>query len=268
LTALGLLALARPVNCAIAALATVAGYLLAQGHDPLAATLAALATATIAAAGNALNDAQDAELDRAAHPRRPIPAGRATPAEARGFAGALVAVGLAAAAGAAGFALAGFAAGTVALLLLYEWRLKRWGLAGNVAVAALTAATLLFGAAAAGAWPRIVGVAAAMAFLANLAREVAKDAEDMAADAGHRRTFPMQVGPRAAGATACGLALAAAAVPLAAGLLDWAVLAAAAVVLAGGALAVARPGLGQRVLRVGMALAVAGFLALGVWNPS
>ena len=36
-------------------------------------------------AGNAMNDIKDADIDRTAHPQRPLPSERLTPEQARGF---------------------------------------------------------------------------------------------------------------------------------------------------------------------------------------
>jgi geranylgeranylglycerol-phosphate geranylgeranyltransferase len=286
--AAALLQLARPLNCAIAGAATVAGYLLGGGGPWWQGAAAFAATAAVTGAGNAFNDARDASLDRAAHPRRPIPSGALSVRAALATSGWLAAAAIALAALAGGLLLAAFAAATLLLLLAYELRLKAWGLPGNVAVALLTGATFPFGATAAGLWWEAgaaaqagavaVGVAAGMAALANLARELAKDLQDLEADRGHRTTFPMRAGRGASVALAIAAGGAAALLPLLLGdaaalaflLQPWALAAAGTALLLadayvlGGAAAIRRsPAGGARALRIGMAWAVLAFLALG-----
>lgn len=185
-----LVTLLRPVNALMSAAAVFVAAYVAAGTgapwSPVAA--AALAAAAIAAAGNAANDAADAAIDRVAHPTRPIPRGDATARQAYGYAIILAAAGVAAAA----FAGTGpliLAMAAVLLLAAYEWRLKESGLPGNVAVALLTGATFLMGGLAAGSVGGVILLFAALAALANLGRELAKDLEDAEADEG-RRTLP------------------------------------------------------------------------------
>lgn len=189
------LSILRPGNAAMAAAGTLAGTLVAMdpsGARPglLALVAAPLSAAAIAAFGNVLNDRNDAEIDRVAHPRRPIPSGRVTNDEATALLWFLLAGGLALAA-LAGLVLLVMAAASATLLALYERRLKARGLAGNAAVAWLVAVTFLYGAAVTGAAPAEWGLAwllAGMAFLVNLARELLKDLQDKDADSGHRVT--------------------------------------------------------------------------------
>ena len=75
--------------------------------------------------------------------------------------------------------LLGFAA---VLLFVYSRFWKRALLVGNLVVAALIAAVLLYGGWAVGA-PEAAGVGAFFAFLTTLAREIVKDVEDVPGDA-------------------------------------------------------------------------------------
>ena len=72
----GYLMLARLGNVFMAALGTLAGGYAVAG-DPAGVPLivALLGTMLGVAGGNALNDARDAEIDKRAHPNRPIPRG-------------------------------------------------------------------------------------------------------------------------------------------------------------------------------------------------
>lgn len=190
------LRLVRPANVALAAAGTVVGAALARGWPEADGSWAAAAgaTAALTAFGNVLNDLRDEALDREAHPDRPLPQGFPRP-HAWLLACALLGIGLGLA-GATGrpaaFALAG---ANVVLLVAYELALKRLGLPGNLAVAYLVGSTLAFGSlAAGGGLPAGVLLAALLALLANLARELLKDLEDAPADAGHRATFPLERG--------------------------------------------------------------------------
>jgi geranylgeranylglycerol-phosphate geranylgeranyltransferase len=158
------------------------------------------------------------------------------------------------------------AAAVVGLLFAYEAGLKRTGLPGNVAVAALTAATFPFGAVAVGTpWSRLPWVLAAMALFVNLAREVAKDIQDMAGDRGHRSTVPMRVGRGGAAVLATAAAAGGALVswPFLEALVAggeaalvapaWTVAAADVVAVAGAAMSAAWPAAGQRLLKAAMA---------------
>ena len=95
-----LLTLARWPNAVLAAGGVAIGAWWA--HGPLGASVAwaALAAAAIAAAANAWNDVADVEIDRTAHPDRPIPRGAVSLRDAEWFAwgAASVAVPLALAA--------------------------------------------------------------------------------------------------------------------------------------------------------------------------
>lgn len=280
-----LVELLRPVNAVVAAWAAVAGFTLASGGwSPWnAVLLTAGTTLCITAFGNVLNDLHDVHLDRTAHPRRPLPSGRIRPHTARIAAIVLLLAGTATAwwvhpwQAVAALAVAG-------LLFLYERVLKSRGLPGNLVVAFLTAATFGFGALAA-FWTTpltqtgasMLVPAMAMAGLANLARELAKDIEDETADRAARRTFVHRAGRQAAtrlaGASALAALLASAGLlpafftPLDAPL--FAVLAGGLLVAADGLVAVAilrlaDAGRAQRLLRLGMIAAVAGLMLLGM----
>ena len=294
----------RPLNAFLAALGVLAGMALSVGpvpepacqlQPPLACShvdrvfpplyvsgSAALAAAFfITAFGNVLNDLRDVDVDRIAHPSRPLPSGTVTKRSAARMLGLLLSLGLAFAALAGVWPLL-FAAGTVLLLLLYESRLKREGLSGNLVVALLTASTFLFGAVAQGhlETARFAVIAAAMAFFVNLAREVAKDMQDVDADRGHRRTLPMQLGMRKSGFVVAAAALAGivASAPFMAWhqdclsrqdflVLTGLLLAADAAVASGGLLSFSRPAWAQRLLKVGMAVALVAFFFVPLFVP-
>jgi len=195
------LQLMRPANALTAAVAAYVGALLAGAPWlPRGAVAAAmLAAFAFASAGNVRNDMGDVDIDRAAHPARPLARGAVSWREARDFSVALYLLALA-------FGI--LVSWTGALLVLvalpvmeaYERVAKARGLPGNLLVALLTAAPFVLGAVAVtgGNVPPGVLVVGALAMLATAGREVLKDVEDVDADRGHRRTLPMRIGARRA----------------------------------------------------------------------
>ncbi|HUR62745.1 MAG TPA: UbiA family prenyltransferase [Candidatus Thermoplasmatota archaeon] len=267
--------MARPANALMAATGTLAGIVLCPGPPLLMRTwlAAPLAAFLLSAWGNIRNDLADVEVDRVAHPHRPLPTGRIRTGHAKALAGVLLAAALVAAYVAAGVPTLVFAAMNALFLVLYEWRLKAEGLPGNLVIALLVASTFLFGAVATNTDPLGWGMAvllAAMALLANMAREVIKDTEDMEGDRGHRTTFPMAIGAGHATGLAVYQVICAVLLSLLAFVfkpIGWwgpwlLVLAAAdALFLLAAARAFRAPGPSQRLLKLAMGVALLAFLA-------
>ena len=144
--------------------------------------------------GNALNDSIDAEIDKTAHPERPVPSGRMTAAEAKRI-GVMLLIGS---------VLASFltldpvciAIVVIACVLMfsYELFLKQRGFVGNLTIAALTGMTFLMGGAVVSN-AEGNAIVALMAMLVSVGREISKDIEDMESDEG-RVTLPMKIGVR------------------------------------------------------------------------
>lgn len=208
--ALDLVRLTRPANALVSAAGAYVGALLAYAPwTPALPVVAAMVAAfAFAAAGNVRNDLGDITIDRVAHPERPLARGSVSERSARALAVALYLVA----------ALAGLLVSWLGLALVlaalpimegYERWGKARGLPGNLLVALLTGAPFVLGGIAAGGLDAAVLCVAALAALATAGREILKDAEDIDADRGHRRTYPMRVGARAAGFAAAGFLLAA-----------------------------------------------------------
>ncbi|MFL5577066.1 MAG: UbiA family prenyltransferase [Gemmatimonadaceae bacterium] len=194
-----LLRLIRWPNALIAAAGVILGAWWAAGAVARATWLAVLAAAALAALANAYNDYADVEIDRVAHPDRPLPRGELTPRAA--LATAAAAAALAALCSTAASPALGAATALVALLMvLYSVRLKRHGLVGNATVALLASLPFVYGAASVGRAAAGVPLFA-LAVPLHLAREVAKDLDDAAGDAARRRTLPLSRGAGAARAT-------------------------------------------------------------------
>ncbi|MEM3313818.1 MAG: UbiA family prenyltransferase, partial [Thermoplasmatales archaeon] len=73
-----------------------------------------------------------------------------------------------------------------------EWKTKATGLLGNVVISALVGLIFIYGSLSIGI-SVLVLILSLMAFLANLAREIVKDVEDMGGDV-NRRTLPKKIG--------------------------------------------------------------------------
>lgn len=209
MSAAALVRITRPHNAVVAGLTALLGYLVATGTLTVPSLLPAVVVVLITAAGNVINDVYDVEIDRINRPERPIPSGAISLAGAKAYAAALFAGGIALATLTTALCLLIALVNSLILVIYAAW-LKRTPGVGNVAVAYLTASVFLFGGAFAGIEGLVQNVSlAAIAFLATLAREVLKDAEDVDGDAaGGAHTLPMIIGVRRTGllafASACG----------------------------------------------------------------
>lgn len=193
--------LARLPNALTAGLGVWLGRLcLPDSFDFRAAALGSGAMALLAAAGNMQNDVLDLQADRINRPDRPLPSGRIALRSA-----ALAAAALYLAAMALAFALGVpeglLAAGMALLLCLYNLKLKALPLWGNLVVALLCALAIYLPELP--GFPAHTGFPVLFAFLATLAREVSKDAEDVPGDiAAGFSTLPIRFGNGAAKAAA------------------------------------------------------------------
>ena len=181
----------------MAGIGAIIGFLVGSGLDlsfvPII-SLAFLTVVFVTAAGNAMNDYFDRDVDAISHKKRPIPSGRLFPKEVIIFAAVCFATGifLAIFINPACLVIAVF---NILLLISYDKRLKQTGFSGNIAISYLVASTFLFGGAAAGNIA-LAGILVLLAFLTNLGREVIKDIEDIAGDRGKRETLPMKIGEK------------------------------------------------------------------------
>ncbi|WP_049983602.1 geranylgeranylglycerol-phosphate geranylgeranyltransferase [Halorubrum sp. BV1] len=197
-TARGIVELARPGNCVAAAVLTGTGAFVA-GIDAAAglAAVAMVVTAVAVAAGNAINDYFDREIDAINRPDRPIPRGAVSPRGALGVATGWFALAVALATLLPPLSVA-IAAVNLVALVTYTTVFKGTPGLGNVLVSYLVGSTFLFGGAAVGR-PTSVVVLALLAGLSTFAREVIKDVEDVAGDREEGlSTLPIAVGERRA----------------------------------------------------------------------
>ena len=201
-TATGVAGLLRLGNCVMGALGALLAAVVCAGIEGTAdhAVEVALSMAIVVlftGAGNSLNDYFDREVDKVAHPTRPIPMGIVRPNHAFAISAVFFIVA---------FVLSLFVdvwsviivMSSIAVMVGYEILLKAEGFAGNLARRWLTGALFLFGGAAVEEL-ELAWILALLAFLATLGREIVKDIQDLEGDRGVRRTLPMRIGVRNAG---------------------------------------------------------------------
>lgn len=191
----------RVGNCVMGVVGLILAALIAVGTDVVnyayEIAVASGVVVTFIIGGNTLNDYLDREVDKQAHPERPIPSGRVSPETARIISGGAFALSLALAVllwGVLSFAIVLIA---IVLMLAYELRTKKLGLSGNVSIAILTGMLFLLGGAVVGNIRATLAIAI-MAMLATLGREIVKDVQDMGSDF-DRRTLPQRIGAKRAG---------------------------------------------------------------------
>ena len=191
------IALTRPGNVGLTALAVVAGSFIAAGNNivdfQIEILIASISAMMLVGGGNALNDYNDRESDKENHPNRPIPAGLISAENSLLYSQALLAGGLLVVL----FGLANKLPFIIALigtitLISYENQLKALGLSGNIAVGFMSGAVFLF----AGMVVNDPGPTLWMfglAFLATISREIIKDIQDLKGDR-DRLTLPARIG--------------------------------------------------------------------------
>lgn len=215
-TARGLFELTRPQNTVAAGFLAFIGAFVAGGAfaKPWMTVAAVCATWFATAAGMAINDYYDRDIDRINAPDRPIPRGAVSPRSALLWSGFLFG-------GAVVFAIVlpvlaiAIAVVNLVALVLYTRVFKGTPGFGNLVVAYLGGSTFLFGGAAVGK-PYAAGMLFLLAALSTFAREVVKDVEDIEGDrAEGLETMPIVIGrERSLQIAAVTLALAIAASPL------------------------------------------------------
>jgi len=148
---------------------------------------------TFVAGGNSLNDYIDADIDRTAHPDRPVPKGLLTPLQARNAGILMLTLSCI-------LSLITMDAVCIAIVILacilmamYELTLKQRGFVGNIVIALLTGMVFLLAGAIVGDAMTNIAIAG-MAALVSVGREISKDIEDMDSDKGCRKTLPMSIG--------------------------------------------------------------------------
>ena len=191
------LALTRPGNMILTAIAVIAGSFIAAGPEimdfQIEVAICCVCSMILVGGGNALNDYNDRETDKENHPERPIPSGSISADTASIYAQALLGSGLLILL----FALENkmpFVIALIGILLLtaYENGLKAAGISGNITVGLMSGAVFLFaGMAVNDPGPTLWMFG--LAVLATITREIIKDVQDLEGDR-DRRTLPASIG--------------------------------------------------------------------------
>ena len=147
---------------------------------------------TFIAGGNSLNDYIDVEIDKTAHPDRPVPSGKLTPIQARNTGVAMLILSTLLSFLTMDIPCIIIVVVAVILMAAYEMMLKQRGFVGNLTIALLTGMVFLLAGALVGDPMKNIAVGG-MAALVSVGREISKDIEDMASDEG-RKTLPMSIG--------------------------------------------------------------------------
>jgi len=191
------LALTRPENMILTAIAVIAGSFIAAGPEiidfQIEVAVCCVCSMMLVGGGNALNDYNDRETDKENHPGRPIPSGSISADTASVYAQALLGSGLMILL----FALDNkmpFVIALIGIILLiaYENGLKAAGISGNITVGLMSGAIFLFaGMAVNDPGPTLWMFG--LAVLATITREIIKDIQDLEGDR-DRRTLPANIG--------------------------------------------------------------------------
>lgn len=190
--------LLRPLNLVLCAISVFVGAFVTGTIQPISnVALACISATLIMAAGNAINDVYDLEIDRINKPFRPLPSGRISTDLAFKFAIILFAFGVFLSIFISWIAF--WTAIAVSLgLFFYSYRLKRTVLVGNLCISLCSALAFFYGSLAVGRWQEAL-IPATFAFLFHLGREIIKDIEDKDADRVQAATtLPVKYGTKTA----------------------------------------------------------------------
>ena len=177
------LTLVRVPNCLMIGLAVIVGETIALGSlPPLSNALFGFLTASLLLAGTmVLNDIQDIQIDRVNTPNRPLPSGKIGVREAYALSLVLSSLAIIFSAFLGVFTLL-TALVALALMAYYNTRGKKTGLLGNAVVSFNVALPFFFGGLAVDNLRPLLFIFFLLAFLANMAREIAKGIADVAGD--------------------------------------------------------------------------------------
>lgn len=193
------LQLFRVGNALMGIVGVLVACFMASGVDILShwqnLVVSAAVVFTFIAGGNSLNDYIDSEIDRTAHPERPVPSGRMTRKQARDVGLFMMSLSI---------ILSLFIFDVVCILIVfiaailmvsYELFLKQRGFIGNLTIAVMTGMLFLLGGAIV---DNVQGnvIAVLMVMSVSIGREISKDIEDKESDGGARLTLPMRIGDR------------------------------------------------------------------------
>jgi len=180
------ISIVRPVNCAMIGFAVIVGYFVSKPGSVSAEAigLGFVTGFAICAFSMVVNDYYDIEVDRVNQPTRPLPSGQVSKRGAGGIAVFMLVVG---------FVATGLLVNVGAVLIvalysllawLYDFRAKKYGLAGNLVVASSLAIPFIYGGVISGGQvlDSLLLFMASTSFLAGVGREVVKAMADVPGD--------------------------------------------------------------------------------------
>ncbi|NIP66676.1 hypothetical protein GWN63_04665, partial [Candidatus Bathyarchaeota archaeon] len=182
---IGFLRLIRPVNCLMMGFAVIVGASLVSSlRLSVHLVLGFITSFTLTGASMAINDYYDREIDAINEPNRPIPSGIISPKQALSLALILSLVGLVAA---VETDFPNLLIPTVAIIALvvsltYVTKGKQMGLPGNLLVSTCVVTPFIYGSLVVQNPELSILIFAAIAFISNTGREVAKGIVDVEGD--------------------------------------------------------------------------------------
>jgi len=199
-----ILHIGRPFTSLLVGLAVLAACVAGAGLNVvdlwLPATLATLVGFLFGLASNSLNDYLDIDIDKIAHPERPLPSGIIKPPVYLGFSAVMfggcfiLTYFLSTITGLVAFVMVIFAS---VLQIGYELGIKKKKAVGNILMGFQAALGFIFGGVIVGGLEATLAMAGS-SFLAIVGREIIKDIEDIKGDV-DRSTLPKIIGPKNAG---------------------------------------------------------------------
>jgi geranylgeranylglycerol-phosphate geranylgeranyltransferase len=202
----GFIRLLRPINGLMMGLAVIVGASLALA-EPFSTAIALkllfgfITAFALTGASMAINDYYDYEIDKINEPNRPVPSGTVKLQECLAFAFILILIGLTASAftNPASLMPPVIAVTSVLISVTYVTKGKRTGLPGNFLVSACVAISFIYGSFVVDQGFLKVLLFAALAFLSNTGRELAKGIVDFEGDrVKGMRTVMVVHGPKSA----------------------------------------------------------------------
>ena len=176
----------RPVNCSMIGFAVIVGYFVSKPASASPATigLGFVTGFAVCAFSMVVNDYYDIEVDRVNQPTRPLPSGQVSKGEAVAIAVLALVVGMGASVEIGNVAAVLIAGTYAALAWLYDYKAKKYGLAGNLIVASSLAIPFIYGGVVSGGHvlDSLLLFMASTSFLAGVGREVVKAMADVPGD--------------------------------------------------------------------------------------
>jgi geranylgeranylglycerol-phosphate geranylgeranyltransferase len=176
----------RPVNCAMIGFAVVIGYFVSKpaGVSPIDIVLGFMTGFAICAFSMVVNDYYDIDVDRVNQPSRPLPSGALSKSDAVAIAAIALILGFAATAFTLDFQALLIVALYSFLAWLYDFRAKKYGVAGNMVVASSLAIPFVYGGVISGGHvlDSLLLFMASTSFLAGVGREIVKAMADVPGD--------------------------------------------------------------------------------------